>query len=67
MKYLLGCLIIAKHILLSIVAFSYRLKLIACICTDSTTWLSILLSFFAKIQLTSELFLQNRDSYEVCN
>ena len=39
MKYLRGCLIIEKHILLSIVAFGHRLKLIASINTDSLTWL----------------------------
>ena len=56
MKYLRGCLIIAKHILLSIAAFGHRLKLNASIFT-----------YVAKIQLAFELFLQNRDFYEVCN
>ena len=69
MKYLRGCLILAKHIiLLSIAAFGHRLKLIASIFTDSLTWLLIFIeNLFVKIQLAFELFLQNRDSYEVCN
>ena len=47
LRYLCGCLIIAKHILLSITAFGHHLKLITYIFTDLRTWLSILSRFFS--------------------
>ena len=52
--------------LLSIAAVSRCSKLIASIFTDSLTWLLILSRSkinWGKIQLTFELFLQNRDLF----
>ena len=67
MKYPLGRLIIAKYITFNRgIRSSFKIypHLFYRFANFAFDFIKII---FAKIQLAFELFLQNRDSYEVCN
>ena len=67
MKYLRGRLIIAKYIIFNRGLRSSFVSFRQHFCRFANLAFDFITIVFAKIQLAFELFLQNRDSYEVCN